>query len=214
MAATRQRTPSASTAADSVGVGLVDHQRADALGVPPGHPHHRGLVPELAHEPVGRALEGGAGDDGRDADDPFAGRPQPVAHSRHGQDRTDRHDRVGRADDDHLGGVDGPEHAGRRPGLIGAVEADIGDGHVVAEPDEVLLEADLGPVGQPEVGADGIVAHRDDAHPDTPRPAQLGRDLVQGGPLGQALGAVAVGGEVAVAEPEPGEAAQPSRATP
>ena len=35
--------------------------------------------------------------------------------------------------------------AGRRAGRVGALEAHAANRHVVAEPDEVVLEADLGP---------------------------------------------------------------------
>ena len=45
-------------------VGDVHDERAHPRRVEPGHADHRRLGPELGHEPVGGALEGGAGDDG------------------------------------------------------------------------------------------------------------------------------------------------------
>ena len=98
---------------------------------------------------------------------------------------------------------------GAGPGRLGPVEADAGHGHVVVEAHEVLLEADLGPVGQLQPGAERVVGHRQQVDADAPRAGQLAGDLAQGGPLGQALGPVAVGGQVLVAEAEPGDPAQP-----
>ncbi len=74
---------------------------------------------------------------------------------------------------------------------------------------EVLLEAHLGPVDQLQPGAERIVGdrHQVDAHPE--RAGQLRGDLAQGGALAQPLGPVAVGGQVLVAEVEPGDPAEP-----
>ena len=55
----------------------------------------------------------------------------------------------------------GPGRAG-----VGALEADPGHGHVVAEPHEVLLEPDLGSVGQLHPGAERIVGDRQQADGD------------------------------------------------
>ena len=67
--------------------------------------------------------------------------------------------------------------------LVGPLEPDAGHGHVVAEADEVLLEADLGPVHQLQPGAERVVGHRDDVDLHPPRTGQLAGDLAQGGPL-------------------------------
>ena len=59
-----------------VGVGLVDHERGHQRSVEAGDADHRGLVAQLAQQPVGRALERGAGDDRRHRDAVgAAGRP-------------------------------------------------------------------------------------------------------------------------------------------
>ena len=97
--ATTQRTPSASTASDVVGVDLVDHQRGHQRSVEARHPHHRGLMAQLTQEAVGRALERGAGDDRRDRHRVVAAGHHRGPHAGHGQHGIDRHDRVGGRDD-------------------------------------------------------------------------------------------------------------------
>ena len=79
----------------------------------------------------------------------------------------------------------------------------------MAEADEVLLKADLGPLGQLQPGAEGVVGDRHQVDADPPRAGQLAGDLAQRGPFGQALAPVAVGGQVLVAETEPGDPPQP-----
>ena len=76
---------------------------------------------------------------------------------------------------DGLGGVQGLEHPGPGPGPLGPFEPDPGHRHVVAEPHEVLLEADLGAVDQLQPGAEGVVGdrHQPDAQP--PGAGQLAR---------------------------------------
>ena len=70
--------------------------------------------------------------------------------------------------------------------------------------DEVLLEADLALAGHGDPGLDRVVGHRQQAQPEPPGGGDLGRDLGEGGPLGEPLRAVQVGGQVAVAQAEPG----------
>ena len=61
----------------------------------------------------------------------------------------------------------------RRAGRRGALEAHAAHRHVVAQADEVVLEADLGPgraqgarLGQRDAGAQRVVGHRQQAHRD------------------------------------------------
>ena len=95
---------------------------------------------------------------------------------------------------------------GRRRCPLGADQLDALDllGGAVAH--QVLLEAARAGGGR-DAGAHGVLGHGQ--HPR--RHAQAGADLArhpgQAGPLGQPQGAVDVGGQVAVAEPEPGLAA-------
>ena len=143
--ATTQRTPSASTAAGQVGVGLVDHQRAGDGGVEAGHADHRRLVAELGQQPVGRALEGGAGDDRATPRPRRPGGPASAA-------RTPGTASIGPMDtigfdgrrSRPVGAGEGVEHA-RAPGRAGSTPAKRTpvDGHGVAAAHEVLLEADL-----------------------------------------------------------------------
>ena len=90
------------------------------------------------------------------------------------------------------------------------LEPDPGHGHVVAEVHEVLLEADLGPVHQLQPGSQRVVGHRDDADAHPARAGQLAGDLAQRGAFAEPLSAVEVGGQVPVAEVEPGDPAQPA----
>ena len=108
-----------------VGVGLVDHERGRERRVEAGDADHRRLVAELAQQPVGRALQRGAGDDRRDGDDVVAAGRDRVAHAGHGEHRVDRHDRVRRGDHDHARpSAMASSTPGRRAGGVGAVEAD------------------------------------------------------------------------------------------
>ena len=121
-------------AADSFGldgagqcrVGFVDDQGAHPRGVPTGHPDHRGLEAHLPEQPVRRALQGGAGDDRRDADDPVASVRELLGDARHGQQRADGDHRVGRAHHDDVGRPQGLEDPRPRPGRLGPLESDPG----------------------------------------------------------------------------------------
>ena len=172
--ATMQRTPSASTAAARAASATSTTSVPDPRRVQPGHADHGGLGAELGHEPVGRPLERGAGHDGRDGHDPVAARDARASRTPgDGQDRADRDDGVRRADHDGVRTAERLHDAGRGPGRGGALEAHAADRHVVAEPDEVVLEADLGPrraerarLGQGDPGAQRIVGHRQQPHRD------------------------------------------------
>ena len=72
-------------------------------------------------------------------------------HPRDGKERSDRDDRVGRADHDPIRLVQCLENLGGGSCRLGTGEADGADGHVVVQPDEVVLEGDLC-AGRPEIG--------------------------------------------------------------
>ena len=80
--------------------------------------------------------------------------------------------------DGHTTTVSAPAMASSTPGPGRACSAPsnrtAGDGHVVAQLDEVLLEPDLGPVDQLEPGAERVVGHRQqaDADAEAMRPAR------------------------------------------
>ena len=73
----------------------------------------------------------------------------------------------------------------------------------MAELDEVLLEPDLVPSLEEEAGPEGIIGHRNQMDADTEAGSQLAGHHAEAGSLGQALSAVAVGGQVFVAQIEP-----------
>ena len=212
--ATTQRTPSSSTWRGQLGVRLVDHQRPHPRGVEPGHADHGRLVPELGEQAVGRSLQRGAGHDRGDGHHVVATGGQRVVHPGHGQQRTDRDERVRRADHHQVGGGDGLEHTGGRPGRVGSLEPDGPHRHRVAESDEVVLEGHLvavagGPAqGEPDPGADRVVGHGQEPDGDPRAAASSAVTSLRRRPLRQALGAVEVGGQVPVAQAEPGLPAQ------
>ncbi len=109
--ATTARTPSASTASARSRVGLVDDEGADPRRVEPGDADDRRLVAELGQEPVGRALQGGPGDDGGDGHDRRPPGGDRLGDAGHRQHRADRDDGVRRRHHDHVGVGDG----GRAP---------------------------------------------------------------------------------------------------
>ncbi len=125
---TTQRTPWASTSGASAASSAVDDERAGDVAVQRATPATLASWPSSAEHPVGGALDGAAADDRRHGDD--RRRAAPTRRSRTpGRARSgpDRHDRVRRRDDDHVGAVDGVEHARRRAGRLDAGEADAGD---------------------------------------------------------------------------------------
>ena len=74
---------------------------------------------------------------------------------------------------------------------------------VVAQPDEVVLEADLAVAGDGHHRAQPIVGHRQQRDAETPCPSDLGGHLGERGALAEAGRAVQVRRQVAVAEVEP-----------
>ena len=82
--------------------------------------------------------------------------------------------------------------------------------HVVgrAVAHQVLLEVDATAAAELDERRAGILGHREDARRHAERAANLVGDLGEPGPGGEPQRAVLAGGEVAVAEPEPGLVAQ------
>ena len=76
----------------------------------------------------------------------------------------------------------------------------------MAEFDEVLLEADLLAPFDLQPGAQPVVGHRQEAETEAEALGQLRGDGAECHSFGQPLGAVEVGGQVLVAQVEPGDA--------
>ncbi len=154
-----------------------------------GHPAHRRVT-----------------DDGGEADDRYPRLGDGFADPGHGEDGPDGHDGVRRREEDDVGSGDGLQDARRRLGLLGA------DGHDGLRRDggaqlhPVLLEVN-GPALAVDVDRhmrlDPVVGHRQ--QPDARFPARTERlgDGAQGIARAEHLRTDDVGGEVAVAEPEP-----------
>ena len=96
------------------------------------------------------------------------------------------------------------EHARRRARAASAPSKRTAvDRHVVVALHEVLLEADLPLAGHRDPGLQPVVGDGEQAQPEVPGVGDLGAHLGEGRARPQAVGAVEVGGEVAVAEVEP-----------
>ena len=70
---------------------------------------------------------------------------------------------------------DGLQHAGGRASLLGAVEADGGDGDVVVALHEVLLEPDLALAGHRDAGLQAVVGDREEPQAEVPGLGDLAR---------------------------------------
>ena len=204
---TTQPMPSASTAPAECGVGVVDDERGAQRRVEAGDADDRRLVAELGEHAVGRALRRGAGDDRRDGDGPAPLLLERCLDAGHGEYGTDRHDRVRRRHDDGVGRRQRVENPGRGPRLGRAVEAHRAHGHVVVPAHEVRLEVDLGLaavlLGDGHERPQPVVGRREQAGGDAPARGHLRGHLRQRRARGEPPGAVQVGAEVAVTEPEP-----------
>ena len=98
-------------------VDRVDHERGGDRRVQPGDADDGRLVAELAQQAVGGTLQRPATDDRRDGDDGVAAPCERVVDARQGAQRLDRHERVGRGDDDDVAASSiAAQHGGRRPG--------------------------------------------------------------------------------------------------
>ena len=98
-----------------------------------------------------------------------------VADPGDGQHRPDRHDRVGRADDDQVGPGDGVEHPGRRAGRLDAGEADRRTATSWWRPTKyswkpISVAVRVAPI---DPGLDPVVGHRAGAVSPTPHRAAI-----------------------------------------
>ena len=197
----------ASIAGASAGVGGVDHERARDAPVDAGPRRRRaGSWPSEPSIAAAGPRSAAPATIGLTATRRSRARGERVADAGHGQDRLDRDQRVGRGDHDGLGAGDRLEHAGRRPGRLGALEAQPEHGVGVAAADVVRLEVELA-VGRRRPSS--AAGRRCPAASRGPRPsarASRGRRRPSGSPAAQPLGAGQVQPEVEVAEPEPGVA--------
>ena len=155
---------------------------------------------------VGHAAHRRAADDRRDADDGL--RAQRLGDARHLQDRADAHHRVARREHHDVGLGDRVEHAGRRRRRCSApiaTIADAGSAGPVAHPPLLEVDHPLAALGaHAHVGLDAVVAHRQQPRAGLPARAQRLGDLRERVAGVEHLPPHQVGGEVAVAEPEPG----------
>ena len=134
-------------------------------------------------------------------------RPATSLHPRHRDDRADRDDRVRGRHQHDVRPIDRHEHLRRRTRRVDAVQLDAAHRDLGPVPDPVLLEVDdlvAAVDGRGDVRLDLGVGHRQQRHAGVPASAQLSGHLGERAPLAQAGGADEMGGEVAVAEPEPG----------
>ena len=188
--------------------------RAEAIGcVQTGDADDGRLVPQLDHHAVGRALQCRASDDRRHGDDTVTPRGEECVDvgrvsgsgrsTRAGSTVRSRRRRRARA----------PRRASAAQRGV-AVEAHRRDGDVVAQPDEVVLERDLtvfhGVDGRRRCGRRTSAGSRS----GTSHARRISSvTSVRRGPLGQAGGAVQMGGEITIAEVEPaGRGARAGRA--
>ena len=114
---------------------------------------------------------------------------------------------IGRADHDRVRRGEDVEHAGGGARRLRAVEADGDHRGLAALPHEPLFERELHrPVGhgRGDAGGDLVVGHRQQAAREAPGGGDVGGDRRERLARPQPLGAVQVGGEVAVADVEPG----------
>ena len=128
---------------------------------------------------VRHAADRGAADDRRDRDHPVARRFDRTADAGHREDGVDRGDRIGRADDDAIGLLDGLEDSRRRPRRVGADVADRQHPVPRLASDPVLLEVEIplaaGFVDHAQPRRHGVIGHRQQAGRDAEPPRELRR---------------------------------------
>ena len=196
-----------------VGVGLVDDQGRHPRGVPAGDADHRGLEAHLDEEAVGRALEGGAGDDGGDGDRVGPGvRPVPRAPR--------APPAAGRSTPPGSRGRPRPSWPRRWPrgprapdGRPGPVEADLATATSWRSLTKYSWKPTSGPSSSRSRVRSGSSVTGSSRTPTPNRSASSPVTVPERRALGQSLRPVEVGGEVLVAEVEPGDAAEGPRAS-
>ncbi len=158
---------------------------------------------QLAHQAVGGALQRRPGDNRRHRHRVLTHGPDGVGDTGHGQQRPDGHDRVRRSHHDHLGPGNGIEHPRPRRRGLGTIKAHRRDRQIVAQPHEVLLEADLVAVGQGHHRGHPVLGHGKQRRLEAPPGGDARRYLGKAHTSGQVAGAVEVGAQVEVAQVEP-----------
>ncbi len=164
---------------------------------------------DRAQAGVRHAAYRGPADDRGHPDDGRGCRDQRCPQPRHGEDRPDGHHRVRRREQHDVGVRERVEHPRRRPRLLGPDRDDLLGRGGGAHPQPPLLEVHGPP---PLLGVDDhmcldpVVAHRQQTQPRLPPLAQRRGHVGERIAGGEHLGADEMGGEVAVAEPEPGRA--------
>ena len=165
--------------------------------------------PGDGHQLVGHAGERRSADDRRDADHrPGPGRDR-VADTGYREDRPDRHHRVGRTQQQHVGPRDRVEDPGRGRRSFDAFEPDALHRILGVPLDPVLLEMEVERLARGVEHVDPrrhrVVRHRDHVGRQAEqRRADLGGGLRQGPALVEELRPQHVRRQVAVAEVEPG----------
>src|SRR5262249_30019580 len=165
---------------------------------------------EALQHAVRRALDGMAADQWTDGDGGPATALDGVADLAHRQDRQDADEGIARGDHDQVGAGQGPEHSRGGPGQVLAFEADAGDIVPVAPGDEPLLQRERA-YRRVDPGPQLVVGRRQDRRDKPERSGEPRGDGRQWLAAPQGLGTDEMQPDVAVAEPEPGLAAQPRR---
>jgi len=155
----------------------------------------------------GGAFQGASGDEGRNGEDGRGGGSEGGAEAGDSEDGSDGDDGVRGAEEDGAGAAEGLKNARSGRGPAGASEMNATDAVAVAAPDKPGLEVEEAGGGA-DHGANGVVGHGDDGRFDAEGTGNFAGHLGQGCALLEAAGAVEVGGEVAVAELEPGVGAE------
>ena len=207
---TTVRTPSASTSAARDASCVVDHERVAARrGSRAATPTHDASTPRSASIRSAGPLHRGARDEVADADDARM-RGDRVADPGHGEDRRDRHDRVGRADRRRCRprrGRRARRERGARPRHRRSARRRTG-GSQRSRTNHSSSASSTCPSGsgggdRGSATSSSVIGSR--RHVEAPGRGDLGGDRPRAArPSRRRCGAVQVGGEVAVADVEPG----------
>jgi predicted AAA+ superfamily ATPase len=147
------------------GVGPVEDEEVGETLITACDAARRHLEAEPAQHAVQRPFDGTAADQGRDRRGPAATAGERGADTRDGDDRGDRDERVGGGDDDRVRTPEGREHAARGPRTSRPRDLDAPHVAARAKAHEIRLEGEAA-ASRVHEGADGIVAHRQEPHPD------------------------------------------------
>jgi hypothetical protein len=130
-----------------------------------------------------------------------------VAPPGDGEDGPDGDEGVGGGEDDGVGVGDGVEHAGGGAGPLRAIEQYLADGVPSAAAHEPLLKLENA-IARADFGAQEVVGDGKDAGGDGQGAGDLGGSLGEGTAPTNEVRAGDAGGEIAVAQTEPGVVAE------